>query len=296
MKKISSSDKRNFDFIVLLTVVFSLFFTSITVSSGIIKNDQEMIGLIQNDSNIKLKEFQRSISYLADDVCDDDCDDDDDDNPTINHKPTAFIFEVNPNPSQEFESLSFIGYGEDDDGEVIAYRWGSNIDGLLNYNASFNTTNISPGLHNISFFVQDDRHLWSDPANLPLEVIENQPPQIPLISGTEKGKKGEELEYKFITTDPNENDILYYIEWGDGRTSGWLGTYSNNEEISFKHTWENKGYYEIKAKAKDVHNEESDWGTMQVSMSRYKGFNAPLLNFLENHPNLFPILKMLLKL
>ena len=293
MKKISSSDKRNFDFIVLLTVVFSLFFTSVTVSSGMIKNDQEMIGLIQNDSNIKLKEFQRLISPLPDDVCDD-CDDDDDFGG--NHKPTAFIFEVKPNPSQEFESLSFIGYGEDDDGEVIAYRWESNIDGILNHNASFNISNISPGLHNISFFVQDDLHLWSDPANITLEIIENQPPQIPLISGTEKGKKGEELEYKFITTDPNENDILYYIEWGDETTSGWLGTYSNNEEISVKHTWKNRGSYVIKAKAKDVHNEESDWGTMQVSMSRYKGLNAPLLNFLGSHPNLFPIFEMLLKL
>jgi len=72
MKKKSSSDKINFDFIVLLTVIFTLFFTSIAVSSGVIKNDHEMIDLIQNDSNIKSKEFQRSISFLADDVCDDD--------------------------------------------------------------------------------------------------------------------------------------------------------------------------------------------------------------------------------
>ena len=45
-----------------------------------------------------------------------------------------------------------------------------------------------------------------------------------------------------------------------------------------------------------VHNEESDWGTMQVSMSRYKGLNTPLINLLRNHPNLFPILKMLLQI
>jgi len=292
MKKISSSDKGSFDFIVLLTVVFTLLFTSIAISSGIIKNDQEMICLIQTDSNVKLKEFQRSISSLIDDVCDD-CDDDDD--PTANHKPTAFIFEIKPNPSQEYESISFIGYGEDTDGEITAYRWESNINGIFNYNASFNTTNLSPGLHNVSFFVQDDEGAWSDPAYITLEIIENQPPQIPLISGTEKGKKGNELEYKFLTTDPNGNDISYYIEWGDGTNSGWLGVYSNNEEISVKHTWEDRGSYVIKAKAKDVHDEESDWGTMHVSMSKYK-FNLHLLNLLVSHPNLFPILKQLIQL
>jgi hypothetical protein len=293
MKKISSSYKETFDFIALLTVVFTLFFTSIVVSSDMMKNDQEMIGLIQNDSNIFIKEIQRSISFLNDDVCDD-CDDDDD--PSTNHKPIAFIFEVKPNPSQEFEGVSFIGYGEDTDGEVIAYRWESNIDGIINHNASFNTTNLSPGLHNISFFAQDDEALWSDPVNITLGIIENQPPQIPIITGTEKGKNGEEHEYKFVTTDPNENDILYFIDWGDGTTSGWLGAYQNNEEISVEHTWENRGTYELKAKAKDIHNEEGDWAFVQISMSKYKGINTPLLNFLEKHPNLFPILRTLLEL
>jgi len=294
MKKKSSSDKINFDFIVLLTVIFTLFFTSFAVSSGVIKNDHEMIDLIQNDSNIKSKEFQRSISFLADDVCDDDCDDDDD--PNRNFKPLAYINEVSPNPSKEFQSLYFSGYGEDYDGEIIAYRWESNIDGILNQNSSFNTTNISPGIHNISFFVQDDLSLWSDPSNLILEIIENQPPQIPFISGAETGKNSEELEYKFITTDPNEDDISYYIEWGDGTTSGWLGTFSSNEEISVKHTWEEKGSFTIKAKAEDIHHKESEWGTLEVSMSKYTDLNEPFLNFLRNHPNLFPLLKMLLKL
>ena len=55
-------------------------------------------------------------------------------------------------------------------------------------------------------------------------------------------------------------------------------------------------------KAKDVFDEESDWGTLEVSMPKSKAINTmPLFlrfleNFFERYLNAFPILRQLLGL
>ena len=53
----------------------------------------------------------------------------------------------------------------------------------------------------------------------------------------------------------------------------------------------------IQVKAKDVYGAESEWSDpLPVSMPKNKAINTPFLNFLENHPNLFPLLRQLLDL
>jgi len=53
--------------------------------------------------------------------------------------------------------------------------------------------------------------------------------------------------------------------------------------------------YTIRAKAKDMYDAESEWAN-EVSMQRNKATITPFLQFLEQHPHLFPILKHLLEL
>lgn len=285
--------KGFFDKIVLLTVIFTLFFTSVTVSSSMLKKDENVIGFIQNDSNFNFKEIYRSSS-LPDDVCDD-CDDDNDD-PTVNDKPIAYIFSIEPNPAKEHESVFFEGYGEDVDGEIIAYQWESDIDEILGNTSSFNINGLSPGVHIISFFVQDDENAWSDPENLSLEILENQPPEIPIIAGKLNAKAGTEYEYTFITTDPESHELYYYVEWGDNSIEEWIGLYSSSELVKLKHTWEKKGTYNMRAKAKDIYDAESDWANLQISMPKNKAMDTPFLRFLEMHPRMFSMLSQLLGL
>jgi hypothetical protein len=67
---------------------------------------------------------------------------------------------------------------------------------------------------------------------------------------------------------------------------------------SAKHLW-NKGNYEIKVKAKDSHDAESEWSDpLSISMPKNKAINinSLFLRFLENYPNLFLILRHILKL
>ncbi|RLF57918.1 MAG: hypothetical protein DRN27_06760 [Thermoplasmata archaeon] len=286
MKEIKDKGQKNiFDIFVLMIVVFTLCFTSVMASSNFINDSDGSKGFIQGNSITALKEKYRT--QMGDDVCDD-CDDDDDDDPGLNDKPEAFIFLVEPNPAHENEVISFEGYGEDSDGEIVDYQWESHIDGIIKNMASFTSDTLSAGNHDITFTVKDNKNAWSDPVSISLEVIENQAPQSPAIAGKGSGAAGEECSYTFITVDPEQNDVYYYIEWGDGSIEEWIGSYGYNEEISVSHTWDQKGSYEIKAKAKDIYDAESDWGVLQIQMSHYKSsfrfiFQYFFQQFIENN-------------
>ena len=117
------------------------------------------------------------------------------------------------------------------------------------------------------------------------------------IDGLTNGKAGVEYSYSLVSTDPNGDDVYYYIEWGDGQIEDWFGLYPSGETQTVKHTWTAEGTYTIKAKAKDIHDAESDWAKLSVTMPKNKPYiNTPFLRFLEQHPHLFPLLRQLLNL
>jgi len=94
------------------------------------------------------------------------------------------------------------------------------------------------------------------------------PPTAPSITGQTNGKAKIEYEYTFNAVDPDGQDVYYYIDWGDTNKEEWIGPYSSGENVNVKHTWSNQGTYTIKAKAKDTHGAESDWGTLSVTMPK----------------------------
>jgi len=124
----------------------------------------------------------------------------------------------------------------------------------------------------------------------------NEPPDIPTIDGETQGQYGEPYDYTFLSIDPDEDDIWYYIEWGDGDIEEWIGPYESGEEVSISHTWDEQGEFTLRAKAKDIFDAESDWGTLQVTMPvNQHSYSFPLLQrLLERFPNTFPLLRHLL--
>ena len=120
----------------------------------------------------------------------------------------------------------------------------------------------------------------------------DDPPNIPTIEGATKGTKGIEYNYTFSTTDYEGHDVYFYINWGDDTTSGWIGPYSSGQQVTVAHKWHNEGKYLIEAKAKDTYGEESDWGTLEVTMPRSKATSSSLLlRFLERYPLLNRLLQ-----
>jgi hypothetical protein len=110
----------------------------------------------------------------------------------------------------------------------------------------------------------------------------NHPPSAPIIKGPSstpiiKSQLGSKplprplpkpgtYNFTFKATDPDGDDLYYYIDWGDGTTSGWIGPYPSGEEITRSHTWSFKGTYLVRAKAKDIYGAEGPWGTLSVIM------------------------------
>ena len=120
-------------------------------------------------------------------------------------------------------------------------------------------------------------------------------PDTPTITGPTSGSRGVEYEYTFTTTDPNDDDVFYHIEWGDGTSDYWLGPHGSGEEINVSHTWNKMGTYTIRARAKDTNDLKSDWGTLSVTMPRSRLLSSPLfMRLLEWFPNALPLLRQML--
>lgn len=123
----------------------------------------------------------------------------------------------------------------------------------------------------------------------------NAPPNAPSISGPLEGTVGTEYNYTFVTTEPDGDDVYYYIDWGDNTSSGWLGSFTSGEEVIVNHIWDEQGMYNITAKAKDSYGCESNWSDpLGVTMPKPKVINLMLLQFLEGLLERFPLLARLL--
>ena len=95
---------------------------------------------------------------------------------------------------------------------------------------------------------------------------QNNPPMAPSISGPSSGLKGVRYNYTVVTTDPDGDDVYYYVDWGDGTNSGWVGPFPSGMMVTLNHTWSGQGTYTIKAKAKDTHNLESSWTPLVMTI------------------------------
>jgi hypothetical protein len=140
-------------------------------------------------------------------------------------------------------------------------------------------------------------NLYGDPSLTREGInIEGKPNKPSTPVGPPSGKIGEEYTYSSSTTDPDNDQIYYRFDWGDGTDSGWLGPYESGEVCEASHIWTVKGNFEIKVRAKDTNDLVSDWSDpLSVTMPRNKAINRPFLNFLQNHPYLFTILRLLIQ-
>jgi hypothetical protein len=136
-------------------------------------------------------------------------------------------------------------------------------------------------------------------------MTDNHNPNPPVITGPTNGDSDKIYNYNFLLTDPDGDDLTAIrIEWG-GTDAGnttyicWTcsgGNKPNGTIFVQSHTWLSPGTYTIKAKIYDTYNNESDWGTLTVTMPYT--YNIPHHPFwerlLERFPYAFPLLRHLL--
>jgi hypothetical protein len=154
-----------------------------------------------------------------------------------------------------------------------------------------------PGVYLIKFKLKDingSESNWSDPFII--TIVENYPPSSPIIDGLTRGKVGVEYKWVFNSTDPDGDNITYYVDWGDECGGAeWYGPYPSGEEVEIAHKYTFKNTFIINSMAVDEHGAESNMTYFEVTMPRI-GFTPLFMRLLEQFPNAFQILRFLLAL
>ena len=106
------------------------------------------------------------------------------------------------------------------------------------------------------------------------------------------------MKVNIVWVDPDGDKIYYMWDWGDGTYSQWVGPYNSDDICSMTYKWTTKGTYEIRVKAKDIYDAESDWVTLTIGIQKNKVIiiRNLFLRFIENNPTLYQILQRFLKI
>ena len=128
----------------------------------------------------------------------------------------------------------------------------------------------------------------------------NQPPESPEITGPTSGYPEIDYYYDFSNCiDPNNDDITYLVEWGDGEVSE--GNIESGEDFSLSHSWIGEGLFTIRAKLTDIFGAEGNWTTFDIDIPRSKiiqfnSFDYLFSIILKKFPNLrFSLYNILIK-
>ena len=132
--------------------------------------------------------------------------------------PIAYIDSIDPNPAQQGETVTFNGHGTDPDGEIMLYKWESNINGLLSNLESFSRSDLSVGKHAISLKVFDTGANPSEVVSESLTITSG----IPIISELTADPPSIDINQTTIITctasDGDVGDILTYTWTKNGGT------------------------------------------------------------------------------
>ena len=78
-------------------------------------------------------------------------------------------------------------------------------------------------------------------------------------TGPEKGHVKDTIVFSASTTDPEGDSLYYLFEWGNDAYSGWIGPFDSGETAEASYTWDKRGEYQVRVKAKDSHGKQSEW-------------------------------------
>jgi hypothetical protein len=135
------------------------------------------------------------------------------------------------------------------------------------YNSSLRYDDIPSPYEETSFAIDTQ---WDEFLKTYLGILNNQAPETPVINGPSQGSPGIEYEFTIQTTDPESQNLHYYVEWGDDDITDWFGLFNSGEEVTVNHTYDQKKTYTIRVKARDEMNAESGWGIMEIKIPREK--------------------------
>lgn len=103
------------------------------------------------------------------------------------------------------------------------------------------------------------------------------PPENLSITGPRHAGHNFSINFSAAAIDPDGDDVYCMWDWGDGNVSGWIGPAPSGEPIVNDHSWNRDGVYEVRVRAKDINNEETNWSMpynvsiqQQITFTRFK--------------------------
>jgi hypothetical protein len=126
----------------------------------------------------------------------------------------------------------------------------------------------------------------------------NNAPEKPTITGPPQGTPNTDYVFYVQTTDIDEDQIYYYIDWDDESVSNWIGPFESGDTYVEIHQWSSIGMYNVRVKARDTNMVESEWSDpLSVSMPRNRQLRKlPVLEIIGQYPKILQMLQSLLKL
>ncbi|VVB62047.1 SdrD B-like domain protein [uncultured archaeon] len=150
----------------------------------------------------------------------------------------------------------------DYDGRIITWRWnfgdGTNATGEI-------TTHVYtlPGDYTVTLLVTDNKFATDMNTTNAHITLGNNPPSIPSLSGPLSGNANVAYQYTVVLTDPDEDNLRYIIDWGDG-VQGTSPFIASGNNIQTTHQWNAAGIYKIQVYAQDTYNATSATYTLAV--------------------------------
>ncbi len=219
-----------------------------------------------------------------------------------NNKPDKPNIPVGLNICDIYSIQEYSCQSIDIDSDILYYKWDFGDDTISNWIGPFNSGKIciqshqwtKVGNYQVKVMARDEncgKSEWSDPLNVKVTNLDNNEPAKPSSpQGPSNGKIKQEYTFTTSTTDPDNDQVYYMWDWGNGIFSEWIGPYDSGVECNVIHSWNQQGIYEIKVKAKDVYNFESEWSD-SISVSMPKVINFSLLhNFIQRLFLFFPLI------
>jgi parallel beta-helix repeat protein len=224
-----------------------------------------------------------------------------------NHPPNT---PFNPTPqngttSIDIEQDLYWNGSDPDIGDTVTYDvYFGSIQPLQKITSNISTTtyNLETLENNLTYFwyiVAWDNHGASTAGPewyfTTIKITYNKPPNKPSKpTGVTSGKIGNTHSFTSSTTDPENDYVYYWFDWGDGTNSGWDGPHYSGDNVTLAHSWVKQGTYPIKVKAKDIYDNESVWSNpLVINMPKMK-INNPAIQLIYRLLKYFPVLEKLI--
>jgi hypothetical protein len=183
----------------------------------------------------------------------------------FNDGPSGWLYDFTNSVSQQYNDLI----------DLIAldsgYTWGSDHNSFWDagYNALFyheyefnhyyHSADDTIANMNMSYAVKSSKLVLATLAELAGAQTSGEPPEPPTVNGPTEGIMGVSVNFTVTTTDPEGDEVFYFVNWDDGTTSDWIGPYNSGETVDIGHTYNDADIYEIRVRSRDVHYGQSAW-------------------------------------